>query len=136
MTTPGVVAVLAGPEACDRLESPAGAALLRVAPREVLIIGAADTGAVRAAVAEPTAIVDDVSDGWAGFVLEGDGVRDAFARLSELELPAEGWVQGEVARAAAKVIVERDRLTVLVPAMLAVHVEQRIRADAAEVLTA
>ena len=50
--------------------------------------------------------------------------------------PHEGWVQGEVARAAAKVIVERDRLTVLVPAMLGAHVEERIRADAAEVLTA
>ncbi|MGZ8614031.1 MAG: hypothetical protein ACXWX4_05045, partial [Actinomycetota bacterium] len=59
---------------------------------------------------------------------------EAFARLSELELPSEGWIQGEVARTAAKVLVERGRITILVPAMLAAHVEERIRMDAAEVL--
>jgi len=56
------------------------------------------------------------------------------ARISELELPDRGWIQGEVARAAAKVLVEPGRIAVLVPAMLAAHVEERIRIDAAEVI--
>ena len=67
-------------------------------------------------------------------MLEGVDALDAFARLSELELPVDGWIQGEVVRAAAKVLVAGDRVAILVPAMLATHVEDRIRTDAAEVL--
>ncbi len=40
-----------------------------------------------------------------------------------------------MARVAAKVLVEPGRLTVLVPGDLGAHVEERIRTDAAEVLT-
>ncbi len=78
--------------------------------------------------------VEDVSDAWVALVLEGVDAPAAFARLSELELPADGWIQGEVAKAPAKVLVAGDRVTILVPAMLATHVEDRIRTDAAEVL--
>lgn len=130
---PTVVAVLATADACDRVAAPAGASLLRVGPREVMLIGEIDVPAIRTAVGDAS-LVDDVSDAWVSLVLEGSDAPAAFARLSELELPAEGWIQGEVARAAAKVLVEPGRVTVLVPAMLAAHVEERIRADAAEVL--
>lgn len=129
--------VLASSEACDRVVVPEGTIAIRTAPREVLLVGPADLDAVRGALHEPSAIVDDVTDGWAGFVLEGDDVREAFARVCELRLPDEGWTQGEVARAAAKVIVqpgESGRLTILVPAMLGSHVEERILVDAAELL--
>ena len=132
--TPVVTAVLASSRSCDRLPVPDGTTALRVQPREVLIVGDVDVEELRTAVDEPTAVVVDVSDGWAGFVLDGDGARAAFSRVSELALPEIGWIQGEVARAAAKVIVEPRRLTLLVPAMLASHVEERIRADAAEML--
>lgn len=137
LATPVVVVVLASSEACDRVVAPEDAIAIRTAPREVLLVGPTDLEAVRGVLHEPSAIVDDVTDGWVGFVLEGDDVRDAFARVCELELPDEGWTQGEVARAAAKVIVqpgEPGRLTILVPAMLGSHVEARIRADAAELL--
>jgi hypothetical protein len=125
---PSVVAVLASSEVFDRLEASGSGTLLRVAPREVLIVGGADP------TVEGATLAEDVSDAWCSLVLEGPDAPDAFARLSELELSAEGWVQGDVAHAAAKVIVEPDRITILVPAMLAAHVEERIRADAAEVL--
>jgi len=134
-TSPFVVVVLASIEACDRVSEEAGATAMRVAPRELMLVGDVEAAAVRRALAEPDAIVEDVSDGWAAFELLGDDAREAFARVCELELPAEGWVQGEVARAAAKVLVEPGRITILVPAMLGTHVEERIRADAAEVLT-
>ena len=128
------MAVLAPTEVCDRLEPPAGAVPLRVAPREVLLVGPADVVALSTTIGADGLVVD-VSDGWVGLVLEGADAPDAFARVSELELPEQGWIQGEVARAAAKVLVEPGRLEVLVPAMLADHVEARILADAAEVLS-
>ena len=78
--------------------------------------------------------VEDVSDAWVALVLEGADAPDAFARVSELELPPEGWIQGEVARAPAKVLIVGDRVTIFVPAMLSAHAEERIRVDAAEVL--
>jgi len=133
--SPSVVVVLASIEACDRVSEEAGATAMRVAPRELMLVGDVEAAAVRRALAEPDAIIEDVSDGWAAFELLGDDAGEAFARVCELELPAEGWVQGEVARAAAKVLVEPGRITILVPAMLGTHVEERIRADAAEVLT-
>ena len=109
-----------------------GASLLRVAPGEVMVVGA-DATAVTAG--EPTALIADVSDAWVAFVIDGDDAPDVFARLSELALPSEGWIQGEIAHAACKVFVEPARITIYVPAMLATHLEERIRTDAAEVLT-
>ena len=133
-TSSNIIAVFASSEACDRVLTPDGVTLMRTSPREMLLVGPVDTEAIRGALEEPGAIVDDVTDGWAAFRLAGVDSRDAFARVCELELPAEGWVQGEVARAAAKIIVASDGLTILVRAMLGAHVEERIRADAAEVL--
>jgi len=131
--SPTVVAVLASAAACDGVAAQAGAILCRVAPREVLLVGEIDVSDVR--VDEPGAIVEDVTDGWAAFELAGDDFADAFARLSELELPEEGFAQGEVARIGAKLVVEPGRLTIFVPAMLGAFIEERIRTDCAEVLT-
>ena len=69
-----------------------------------------------------------------GIELAGDDAHQAFARLSELELPDEGFVQGDVTRIGAKIVVTPGRITILVPAMLGAFVEERIRADCAEVL--
>jgi sarcosine oxidase gamma subunit len=130
---PSVVAVLASAGVCDRLAPTPDAVLLRIAPREVMLVGPVDVSAVTALVGE-SGLVADVSDGWVGLVLEGNDAPEVLARISELELPDRGWIQGEVARAAAKVLVEPGRIAVLVPAMLAAHVEERIRIDAAEVV--
>ena len=129
---PTVVTVLASADACDGIEAPSGASLLRVAPGEVMVIGVAATAVT---AGETAALIADVSDAWVAFVVEGENAPDVFARLSELALPSEGWIQGEVAHAACKVSVEPGRITIYVPAMLATHLEDRIRADAAEVLT-
>ena len=106
--------------------------MLRVAPGEVMVVGA---DATTMTSGESTALIADVSDAWVAFVLEGDDAPDVFARLSELVLPAEGWIQGEIVHAACKVCIEPGRITIYVPAMLATHLEERIRTDAAEVLT-
>jgi hypothetical protein len=133
-----VHAVLASPEGCDAapLGAP-GATVVRLSPAESMVVGDLDTAALERAVlnTDPTALVVDVTDGWVAFVLEGDGSRAAFARLSELGLPEEGALAGEVAHVGVRVIASDDRLTLLVPAMLADHLEGRIRADCAELLT-
>jgi len=130
---PSVVVVLASSEACDAFEAPEGATPMRIAPRELMLVDAPEVAQERVSNGSAS-WVEDVSDAWVAFVLEGVDVPAAFARLSELELPDDGWIQADVARAAAKVLVVRDRVTILVPAMLAAHVEERIRVDAAEVL--
>lgn len=132
--SPTIVAVLASSDACDRVEAPEGTTAMRIAPRELWLVGLADPDAVRTGVDEPGALVEDVSDAWTAFELEGDDVRELVERVSELELPDAGWIQGEVARAGAKLIVRPAAVTVLVPAMLGAHIEQRIRIDAAELL--
>lgn len=130
--SPTVVTVLASSPTCDGVAAPAGATLCRVAPRELLLIG--DFAAADIRVDEPTAIVEDVTDGWVAFELRGEDVAEAFARLSELPLPEAGFAQGEVARVGAKLLVGPGRLTILVPAMLGAFMEERIRTDCAEAL--
>ena len=54
--------------------------------------------------------------------------RDMFARLSSLPLPdGEGYVQGDVARVAARVFVDGDAVRVCVPAFWEAHLRDRVR---------
>ena len=55
----------------------------------------------------------DLTDGWSGCSLRGDA-RRAFAYLSELRLPASGFIQGDVLRVPVRVLVHEDRLDLLV----------------------
>ena len=80
------------------------------------------------------AVVLDVSDGWVVHLLDGTGSREAFARLAELELPVAGSLVGEVARVGVRILVDADRIDLLVPSMVAAHVRERIEIDAAELL--
>lgn len=125
-----VTGVFASPEACDRLPE-----AHRVAPDEAMVLGDPPEG-LEATVRglDPDALVLDVTDGWSLLELAGPGAREAFARISELELPERGFVQGEVARVGVRVLAEGDRLRLLVPAMWAEHVRERILTDAAELL--
>ncbi len=131
---PVVTAVLASSEACARVSALSGAC--PVSPVEVAIVGDASITALRQAVQrlDPDAVVRDVSDGWVAHTLEGPGAREAFARLSELELPASGFVQGAVARIGVRVLVEGDRVELLVPSMLAAHLRERIEDECRELL--
>ena len=132
--SPTVIAVLASAAAIDALSVPDGATMCRVAPREALVIRGSGLFADDVVLGEQGAIVEDVSDAWAAFELAGDDVAEAFSRLSELELPENGFVQGDVARIGAKVLAAPDRITILVPAMLGAFIDERIRTDCAELL--
>jgi hypothetical protein len=119
-----VVTCVASPAACDSLPSRPDARALRLAADEVMVLGS--PGAVDAIVAtvagavatiDPDAVVIDASDGWAAWTLGGDAIDPAFSRLSALELPREGFVQGDVARVPVKLMAAPGRLDLLVPAM-------------------
>ena len=134
-SAPSVTAILASAEACERVSALPGAC--PVSPVEVAIVGDASITALRQAVEQidPDALVSDVSDGWVLHTLDGPGARDAFARLSELELPFSGFVQGAVARIRVRVLVQGDRVDMLVPSMLAAHLLERIQDECRELLT-
>lgn len=129
---PIVVAVLASVDACERVVGLPGA--YRIAPEEVAIVGDVSISAVLRTVrtVDADAVVVDVSEAWVAHVLAGEGSRDAFARLSELELPPSGFVQGDVAGIGARVLVDGHRVEVLVPAPVADHVHERITRCLAE----
>ena len=112
-------------EACDLAMRAPNAG--RVAPDEVFVAGPI-AGDLRRAIrtVDPAGLVRDASQGWAEVVLS-DG-RDMFARLSSLPLPdGDGYVQGNVARVAARVFVAGDTVRVYVPAFWEMHLRDRVR---------
>jgi len=128
-----VTGVFASPEACERVAGEPDTH--RIAPDEAMLLGDVPEDLEATVLAlDPDALVLDVTDGWGLLELRGSDAREAFARISELELPERGFVQGEVARVGVRVLVEDDRLRLLVPAMWTEHVRERILADAAELL--
>ena len=85
----------------------------------------------RIAAIDGDALVLDVSDGWASLALVGDDADDALSYLSGWRCrPTDGFVQGDVARVAAKVLGEPDGLLLLVPAYWREHVRTRAIEDA------
>jgi glycine cleavage system aminomethyltransferase T len=135
----GVIVCAATADALDRLVAPGhGARLLRVAPDEAMaVVEAAYAEDVRReledriAVLDDDALVMDVSDGWAAIGITGPDADRSFSYLSALEPPSDdGFVQGDVARVAAKVARETDGLLVLVPAYWAEHLRARAAEDA------
>lgn len=132
-TRAAIIACISTPEALDRLEAP-----LRTAPDEALILAPPNAGdktrkAANSALRkqDPHAMVVDVSDGWAGLTLTGTGARDTFSHISQLELPdTDGFVQGDVGRLAAKVVVRKpgDRITLFVPSPQAAYLRKHILA--------
>ena len=134
-----VVLCSADAAALDALVAPGhGARLLRTAPDEALFVVrpavAADVMREvedRIAALDADALVLDVSDGWAAWSLAGDDARRAFSFLSPLDPPGNGgFVQGDVARVAAKVLDEPNGLTILVPAYWREHMRVRAIVDA------
>jgi hypothetical protein len=136
-----VAAVLcaAGADALDALVPPGhDARQLRTAPDESMFVCQPSIAADvlrevddRVRALDPDAVVLDVSDGWAAIRLTGDDARTAFAYVSQLDPSAtDGFVQGDVARVAAKVLADADGLTILVPAYWEAHLVERLVGDA------
>ena len=123
---PEIWSVFATEEACDLAMRAPGAG--RVASDEVMVRGRIAED-LRAAIrtVDPDALVREATEGWVEVVIGGGDARDVFARISELPLPdGRGYVQGDVARVAARVFVDTDGIRVLVPASWGSHLKQRI----------
>ena len=125
MSVPERWSVHATDEACDLAVRAPNAG--RVAPDEVFVAGPIADDLRRAIrTVDPSALVHDASQGWVEVVLLNG--RDTFARLSSLRLPeGDGYVQGDVARVAARVFVDGDAVRVYVPAFWEAHLRDRVR---------
>lgn len=135
-----VVRCFGEPRALDGFLS-AGAALGRVAPDELWVVGPASareelTQRARShlAGADPDGLVVEQSDGWAAFTITGECATTVIARLSSIALPPDGpaFLQGSVADVPAKVLVDSDRLHLIVPAQLGHHIPARVREACAD----
>ena len=118
--------VHANEDACDLAMRAPGAG--RVAADEVFVRGAIaeDLGAAVRSV-DPDAVIRESTEGWEGFVLEGGVARAVFARLSDLRLPdGGGYVQGDVARVAARVFVEDGALHLFVRAQWGAYLRRQV----------
>lgn len=139
-TEAAVITCLGSEGAVDAAVAVGGATSGRVAPDEVMLVvpvarGAALFGSVTqaAATADADALVVDTSDGWSIWTLLGgdDDVDRGMARLSALELPDDGFCQGDLARVPVKLFVAPGRVHILVPAMWRAYLRGRILARCA-----
>jgi hypothetical protein len=113
----------------DRLASGAEVSV-RVAQDELLLLG----GEPPASIADGGLVVD-LSSAYAVWSLRGDDRFEAFRRLSEVQLPESGLVQGLVAHVPMKVVVRSHELLVLVPSVLSHHLRERVHKACADLLT-
>ena len=123
---PELWSVCANEEACDLAMRAPGAG--RVAPDEVMVRGPIAED-LRTAIhtVDPDSLIREATEGWTEVAVDGADARDVFARVSELRLPdGAGYVQGDVARVAARVFVHDDGIRVLVPAYWGSHLQQRL----------
>jgi len=117
---PELWSVHADPDACDLAIRAPGAG--RVAPDEVFVLGPIADDLRRAIKkVDPGALIRQADDGWAHATVP----RDVFARLSALELPPKGYLQGDVVGVPARLFVD-EVVTILVPASLEAHLRRRV----------
>ena len=118
--------VHANEDACELAMRAPGAG--RVATDEVFVRGSIAED-LRAAVltVDPDALIRESTEGWETIVLEGGDAHAVFARLSDLRLPdGGGYVQGDVARVAARVFVEDGALHLFVRAQWSAYLRRQV----------
>jgi len=135
--TAAKVRCFAPPAALDALPTPAGALRGRIAPNEVVLVGAPGTAAELVQTCEAAlaahgdaALVVDHTDGWSFFSLTGAGAEDVFARVSMVPLPEAGdepaFVMGRVCDVAAKTFRRRGRIDVMTGMEASKHVRETL----------
>jgi hypothetical protein len=112
----------------DRLAAAAEMSV-RVAPDELLLVGGQGPSGL-----PDGGLVVDLSSAYAVWTLSGDDRFEAFRRLSQVELPGSGLLQGLVAHVPMKVVVRESDLLVLVPSVLSHHLQERVHKACADLL--
>ena len=121
----------------DALTTPAGALRGRIAPDEVVLVGAPGTASAlldhcKTALAGlgPSALIVDHTDGWSFYSLTGEGHEDVFARVSMLPLPAAGtepvFFMGRIADMAAKAFRRPGRVDFMTGMETIRHVTEKL----------
>jgi hypothetical protein len=135
-TEASVVLCAAAPDAVDAVAGLGD--VLRVAPDEAVLVWPPGTAPelVEAATdlvvgLDGDGVVLEATDGWTIWTLRGAEAREAFTYLSALELPEDGFVQGDVAGVPVKVRTSGEGLRLLVPSMWGDHLRARILSDCA-----
>jgi glycine cleavage system aminomethyltransferase T len=126
------------PEALDALARPEGTLAGRIAPDELVVVGAPGTAAallqtLTAALADEgaAALVVDHTDGWTFFSITGERAGEVFARVSHIPLPdGDGptFFMGRVCDVACKAFHRPGRIDLMCGAETAHHVEHRLEA--------
>jgi hypothetical protein len=116
--------VVASPDALDSAVWPAGAIVMWVAPDEVLAISSE-----RPKVSGDPYAIQMQDYGYAGLWLDQVAALDFFSRSCEWKLPEErpAFRQGAVAGLPAKIWFDRDRVLLMVPAVYAEELKERMR---------
>ncbi len=132
-TLVGVVTASAAASALDGLVVPGRAFGCRTADDELILLSVPQVTdevvrevSTRLAALDPDALVIDTTDGWAAVTVAGDGARASFGLLSRLELPRQGFTQGEVAHIPAKVVAHGEQVLILAPSMWEAHLHDRM----------
>lgn len=114
---------------------PSGAAVARIAPDELWLIGPASARADLAqraksyiSGADPDGMAIDQSDGWMAWTVSGVQATILLARLSTIALPPErpAFSQGMVAEVPAKVLMQGSQLHLFVSGQYGHHIPGRI----------
>jgi hypothetical protein len=113
--------IVGAPEALDQVSAPDGQPVLRVAPDELLVIGAASVE-----VTGEQLVVDEA--GFVGWWLTPDEVREQVLPRIEWALPTArpALAQGLVAGVPAKLWLTEDRALLLCAAAYAHELEERL----------
>ena len=131
------VRCFAPPAALDALATPDGVLRGRIAPNEVVLVGAPGTAGDLVATCQQAlaghgadALVVDHTDGWSFFSLRGDGAEDVFARVSMVPLPDAGdepaFFMGQVCHVAAKAFRRPGRIDVMTGMEASKHVRETL----------
>lgn len=130
-----IIRCLGEPGALDGLSTPPGAYAGRVAPDELMLLGAR---AVRASIrthaaaslarTDPHGLVVDHTDGWSIWTMSGPEVQRAFANLTAIPFPdvAGALVQGVIGEVPAKAVVFGTRVHVMAASTVGHHLRERI----------
>ena len=114
--------IVAAPRALNEVEAPDGGYLVRLAPDDLLVIPAPE----RVDVADPHAIIEPETGFSAAWFDRTELVRLQAVSAWEFPRRRPEFAQGHVAGIPVKMLFEEGGVRVLVPAVLAHHMEERL----------
>ncbi|MDE0170887.1 MAG: hypothetical protein OXS29_15495 [bacterium] len=114
--------IVADPGALDGIESPDGGHLVRLAPDDLLVLPAL----ARVDVADPHAIIEPETGFSAAWFDHSELARLQAVSAWEFPRRRPAFAQGHLAGIPVKMLFDEGGVRVLVPAVLAHHLEERL----------